>query len=367
MRTLDSEEPGTRVSIAGAPIKLPAKAVERHREPSISWQARWVEWLLRVAVKRRMAPNVDLVALRDHCEDLDRRKFRVPHDVKRTSVQAGGVPCEWLDVPQSRPERVLLYLHGGGFALRFPTLYARFTARVGRALGARVLLVDYRLAPEHPFPAGVDDCLTTYRWLLGQGVAAQDIVIAGDSAGANLTLVTLLGAIGAGLPSPACAFAISPPVDLTIASPSFVDNERSDAAFRLATILLLRGRYVGADRLLDPRVSPLFGDLAGLPPLLLQAGTREMLRDDAVRFADRTRSAGVHVELELWHGMQHCFQLLQFLPESGRAIETIARFVTRHTGWSVPELATPAPQPELAPDMNRGAAVTVAETTRNAP
>ena len=304
------------------------------RERAISWQARWVELLLRVTVKRRMAPDVDLAALRRHYEEVDDRKFRVPPDARRTAVDAAGVRCEWLDVPQSRPERVLLYLHGGGFVVRLPNLYARFAARVGRALGARVLLVDYRLAPEHPFPAAVDDCLATYRWLLGQGVSARNIVIAGDSAGGNLTLVTLLGAKAAGLPPPACAFVLSPPVDLTVASPSFVANERSDAMFRLATLILLRGRYVGAERLLDPLVSPLFGDLAGLPPLLLQAGTREVLRDDAVRFAERARSAGVEVELELWHDMQHCFQLLQFLPESGRAIQSIERFVARHTGWS---------------------------------
>jgi acetyl esterase/lipase len=211
-----------------------------------------------------------------------------------------------------------------------------------------VLLVDYRLAPEHPFPAGVDDCLAAYRWLLGQGVAAHNIVIAGDSAGANLTLATLLGAKAASVPPPACAFVISPPVDLTLGSPSFVANEHSDAVFRLATLVLLRGRYVAAERLLDPLVSPLFGDLAGMPPLLLQAGTREMLRDDAVRFADRARSAGVQVDLELWHGMQHCFQLLEFLPESGRAIEAITRFVTHHAGWSAQGALAPGLQPTPA-------------------
>ncbi|HTP73832.1 MAG TPA: alpha/beta hydrolase [Burkholderiaceae bacterium] len=311
--------------------------------PSISWQARWVELLLRLTVKRRMAPDVDVAALREHYRALDRRRFRVPADATRTPVHCDGVPCEWVEVPSSRPERVLLYLHGGGFALHLPQLYAGLAARLARALEARVLLADYRLAPEHPFPAGVADCLNTYRWLRGQGVAAHHIVVGGDSAGANLTLATLLGAKAAGLPRPACAFAISPPVDLTLASPSFVSNERSDALFRLATLLLLRDRYVEPERLLEPLVSPLFGDLAGLPPLLLQAGTREMLRDDAVRFAERARSARVQVELELWHGMQHCFQMLQFLPESERAIEAIARFVMRHTGWSAVEDAGQAP------------------------
>jgi acetyl esterase/lipase len=315
--------------------------------PSISWQARCAELLLRLTVKRRMAPDVDLAALRRHYQALDGRRFQVPAQVKRVPVACNGVGCEWLEVSSSRPGRVLLYLHGGGFALRLPQIYARLAARLARALKARVLLVDYRLAPEHPFPAGVDDCLAAYRWLLEQGVSAQRVAIGGDSAGANLTLATLLGAKNADLPQPGCAFVISPPVDLTLGSQSFVANERSDALFRLATLLLLRSHYVGTERLLDPLVSPLYGSLAGLPPLLLQAGTREMLRDDAVRFAERARGAGVHVELELWHGMQHCFQLLQFLPESERAIESIARFVTRHTDWSA-EPATEAIQQALA-------------------
>src|SRR5260370_334676 len=131
-----------------------------------------------------------------------------------------------------------------------------------------------------------------------------------------------------------CACLVPPPVDFTMSSPSLVANERSDAIFRLAALLMLRRRYVGPERLLDPRVSPLFGDLVGLPPLLLQAGTREMLRDDAVRFAERARAVGVDDELELWHDRQHCFQALSFLPESGRAIASIARFVLRCTGWS---------------------------------
>lgn len=283
--------------------------------------------------------------MRRHYEEIDLAKFTVPPDVRRTPVDVGGVRGEWVEVPQSRPDRVLLYLHGGGFALRLPNLYAQFAARIGRELGTRALLVDYRLAPEDPHPAAVDDCLAAYRALLAQGIPARNIVLGGDSAGGNLTLVTLQGMKAQGLPLPACAFAISPAVDCTLSSRSFVANERSDAVFRLATLLALRGHYAGAERLLDPSVSPLFGDLAGLPPLLLQAGTREMLRDDAVRFAERARDAGVDVELELWHGMQHCFQLLQFLPESGRAIAVIARFAERNTGWSPLPAAPTAPVP----------------------
>jgi epsilon-lactone hydrolase len=308
---------------------------------SVSWQARWVELLLRATVKRRIPADVDLVALRREYEEDDAEKFSVPLDVKRTPTSVGGVQGEWVEVPQSRPDRVLLYLHGGGFALRFPNLHARFAAAIGRSLGARALVVDYRLAPEHPFPAAVDDCLAAYHGLLARGIPATSIVVGGDSAGGNLTLVTLQRAKAAGVQLPSCAFAISPPVDATFSSRSFIENEHSDAVFRLATLLLLRGCYADADRLLDPSMSPLYGDLASMPPLLLQAGTRECLRDDAVRFAERARAAGVDVELELWHGMQHCFQLLPFIPESHRAIASIARFAARHAGWT-PEAAAHA-------------------------
>jgi monoterpene epsilon-lactone hydrolase len=299
-----------------------------------SLRARLVEMLLRVQVKRPLPPDSDLRALGRHYEALDQRKFVLPPDVRRTPVSTGSVRCEWVDVPVSRPERVLLYLHGGGYVVRFPNLHARFAARVARKLCCRALMVDYRLAPEHPYPAAVDDCLEAYRWLLAQGVAARDVVIAGDSAGGNATLVTLLRAKAAGDPLPGCAVALSPAVDCTFSSPSLVENERSDALFRLATLLLLRATYCAPERMLDPFVSPLYGDLAGLPPILLQAGSREMLRDDSVRFAERARVAGVDVELELWNGMQHCFQLLQFLPESTRAIDAFVGFVRRHTGWT---------------------------------
>src|SRR5450432_732658 len=134
-------------------IGPPAAVAAANRGQSMSWQARWVELLLRATVKRRVPPDVDLVALRRHYEEIDQRKFSVPPDVKRTPMNAGGVRGEWVEGPPSRQERVLLYLHGGGFVLRFPNMHARFAARVGRALGTRALLVDYRLAPEHPFPA----------------------------------------------------------------------------------------------------------------------------------------------------------------------------------------------------------------------
>jgi acetyl esterase/lipase len=292
-----------------------------------------VECLLRVN-RRLVGQQADVLALRARLAAVDRRKFRVDPAARRTPASADGIPCEWLTMPESRPERVLLYLHGGGFALRTPNLHARYVARICRALGTRALIVDYRLAPEHPFPAAIEDCHAAYQWLLAQGIEPRHLVIAGDSAGGNLTLVTLQRILAAGEPLPACGFVLSPAVDLTMGSESYVANERADAIFTLASVLALRRQYVEPRLLTSPAVSPLFGELAGMPPLLLQAGSREMLRDDSVRFAAAARAAGIDVECEVWLGMQHVFPLLQFLPESARSIDTVARFVCGRTGWN---------------------------------
>lgn len=311
---------------------------------TISWQAWWAEWLLRLIVKRKLTPQTDLVALRGWLARADHNWFRAPANVRRAQVDTSGVVCEWVDAPDVCPERVILYLHGGGFAVHLPSLYAEFTARLGQALEARVLMVDYRLTPECPFPAAAEDCHDAYRWLLADGFAPQNIIIAGDSAGGNLTLATLLRIKAAGEPMPACALAISPAVDLTMSSPSIVANEQTDALLRPDTIRMLVAAYAEPSERCDPLVSPLFGNLAGLPPILLQAGTREILQDEAVRFGAAACAVGVHAEVELWQGMQHCFQLLKFLPESRHAIESISAFVMHHTSW--------LPKKELPPWKN---------------
>jgi epsilon-lactone hydrolase len=294
----------------------------------MSWQGLIVNWLLQ-RQKLRLAADFDVQELRARCEAMDRTRFKVGISVRRSRVDADGVACEWISAPESREGRVLLYFHGGGFALRFPNLHARYVARLCRAARARGLIVDYRLAPEHPYPAAIEDCHAVYRWLLEQGLRGRDIIIAGDSAGANLVLVVLQRIRDAGEPLPSCAVALSPPVDLTMSSRSFVENERRDAVLHLSSLLALRQHYISPRGLIEAGASPLFGELAGLPPLLLQAGECEVLRDDAVRFADAARKAGVHVECEISPGMQHVFPLLQFLPESARAIDSAAQFMNK--------------------------------------
>jgi acetyl esterase/lipase len=277
---------------------------------------------------------MDVVALRRRYEKLDARQFKVNPPVERTHVECGGVPGEWITAPETRAERVLLYLHGGSFAFRFPNAHAAFAARLCRRLHARALIPDYRLAPEHPFPAAPDDCHAAYRGLLAQGVDPANIVLAGDSAGGNLALVTLIRARAAGEPMPACAVLLSPGVDCTMGSPSMAACDGLDPVIRLPNLLVLRQHYVPSPHLYtSPEVSPLFGDFEGFPPLFFQAGSAEVLRDEATRAAEKADAAGVDVELELWPGALHAFQLAEFLPEAAVAVNHIVRFVRMRAGW----------------------------------
>ncbi len=305
-----------------------------------SWRSRALNTLLRAALSRRLRPDSDLEALRRRYEALDARFAPVVPGMQREPVQCNGVAAEWISVPESRTDRTLLYLHGGSFAFRLPNTHAAFAARLCRLLGARSLLPDYRLAPEHPFPAAPDDCHAVYRWLLGQGCAPGSVVLIGDSAGGCLALVTLHRLRQAAEPQPACAVLLSPAVDCTLDSHSMVDNEGRDPLFRLADLLVLRRLYVPSPHLYThPEVSPLFADFEGFAPLLLQVGSSEMLRDEAIRTAHKAHAAGVDVELELWPDTPHVFQAAPFLPESARALQHISAFVAARTGWSVAGLS----------------------------
>jgi acetyl esterase/lipase len=294
----------------------------------------WVNLFLRWTAKRALHPNADVDALRAQQAGLDAKLGAPDPQVRRTPVDAGGVAVEWLEVPESRPERVLFYLHGGAFIFRFPNTHAALVAKLCRRIGARALIVDYRLAPEHKHPAAPDDCYAAYRWLLAQGVDSRNIVIAGDSAGGNLVLATLHRAKAAGEPLPRCAVMMSPFVDFTLSSASLYANERADPIFSLPGILALRELYAPPERFLDPTVSPLFGDFRGLPPMFLQVGSIEMLLDESLRLAARAQAHDVPVELEIWDRLPHVFQVFPTLPQGEEAIAHIARFIGAHAGWS---------------------------------
>lgn len=299
-----------------------------------SWRTHALNALLRLTMRSRITVDSDFAALRLEYEKIDARYFPVARDVVRTPVDCGGVPAEWITVPESRPERVILYLHGGSFAFRFPNAHAALASRLCRRLGARALIPDYRLAPEDPFPAATDDCHGVYRGMLAQGIDPASVAFVGDSAGGNLALVTIHRAKVAGEPLPGCAVLLSPALDCTLTSPSMAHYDGRDPMLQLSSLLVLRRCYVASPhQYTDPEVSPLFADFRGFPPLFLQAGSSEMLRDEAIRAAESAHEAGVDVELELWPEVPHAFQIAEFLPEAGLAIDHIARFVRMRIGW----------------------------------
>lgn len=251
-----------------------------------------------------------------------------PSEVRCTPVDAGGRPAEWVCATGSRDERTLLYLHGGGYCIGSITTHRQLATDLSRAAAARVLLLDYRLAPEHPFPAAVDDAVAAYRFLLGLGVAPQTAAIAGDSAGGGLTVATLLALREAGLPLPAAGICLSPWLDLSLCGPSIEGKAAVDPMVQRESLQRMADAYLGGSDARTPLASPLFGDLRGLPPLLVQVGTAEVLLDDATRFAERARAAGVAVQLEVWDDMVHVWQAFAvFLPEGRQAIDGIGGFL----------------------------------------
>jgi acetyl esterase/lipase len=290
--------------------------------------------MLRAASRRLRLDESNIDAMREAQARLDARLGRNLDGVRTTAARGAGVGAEWLRTPGSRDDRVLLYVHGGAFMFRYPRAHAAMVRPWCEALRSRALMVDYRLAPEHPFPAAAEDCHTAYRWLLDSGIRPRDIVLAGDSAGANLALATLHAVRRANEPMPACAVLLSPVVDLTMSGATFVTHARRDPVFSLPQLIGIRNRYLRPEQMLDPRASPLFESFRGFPPLFIQAGTEEVLLDDSVRAAARAHRDGVAVELEIWRHMPHAFQIARTLPQAETAAQHIVAFVLRNTRWS---------------------------------
>jgi monoterpene epsilon-lactone hydrolase len=255
---------------------------------------------------------------------------RLPAGVTVTEVHAGTRPADWIAMPESDPTRVVLYLHGGGYVMGSRNTHRELATRISREAAARVLLLEYRLAPEHPYPAAVEDATAAYRWLLAQGVQPESMAIAGDSAGGGLTLATLLALRDAGDRLPACAVCLSPWTDLegtgTSAGPGGADDP-------MIGVEGLRdsGELYAGERKREPLASPVHADFTGLPPLLLQVGTRELLLDDSTRVAEKARAAGVKVTLEIEEGAYHVWQAMPDLPESVDALGRIGVFVRAYT------------------------------------
>jgi len=264
--------------------------------------------------------------------EVNLTQFQLPTDVRCEPVDAGGVPAEWITTPGAVAERVICYLHGGGYVLGSINTHRELASRLSRAASARVLILDYRLAPENLFPAAVDDSRAAYRWLLSVGVDPARLVIAGESAGGGLTVATLVALRYAGEPLPAAGICLSPWVDLECLGESIVTKAEIDPVVNKDHILMLSKAYLEDTDPCTPLASPLYADLTGLPPLLIQVGTAECLFDDAMRLADRARAAGVDVTLEPWDDMIHMWHMFAaILPEGRQAIDRIGEFIRQQT------------------------------------
>lgn len=271
--------------------------------------------------------DVPPVEARAHLEAMC-SVFEPPGDLRCTPIEAGGARAEWIVPEPVSRARTLLYLHGGGYMVGSPNTHRDLTQRLARAADARVLSVDYRLAPEHPFPAAVDDAVAAYRFLLRSDVPPARIAIAGDSAGGGLTVATLLALREAGDPLPAAGVCLSPWTDLAGTGESMRTKVDEDPMCDWPRLSRMAAFYLGEVDPRTPLASPLYADLRGLPPLLIQVGTAETLLDDATRLAERARAAGVDVALEVWPDMIHVFQAFaMLLPEARDAIDRIGGFL----------------------------------------
>lgn len=257
-------------------------------------------------------------------------RMRFDADVIRETVNVDGVLCEWI-IPQNSPkDLVLLYLHGGGFVYGLTPLHLKLGAYLAQKTGIRILMADYRTAPENPFPAALDDCETVYYWLMKQGISAQRIVVAGDSAGGNLTIALLMRLRDNGKPLPAAAACLSPATDLT--TRENMRRRRNDPLLSRKAVDFYNRSYIGNNDAKNPLISPVFGSLRGLPPLLVHAGEEEILREDAIRISGLAESAGVEVRLEIYPRMWHVWQMNLRLPQAVQSLDEIAHFFKTHLG-----------------------------------
>lgn len=263
---------------------------------------------------------------------LQSTRRRIP-GVTISAVDAGGSPAGWVAPVGGDSGAVVYYLHGGGYVFGPMTTYVNLLANITRRTRARALWLDYRLAPECPFPAAVDDALAGYRWLIErQGAQPERIIIAGDSAGGGLALATMLAARDAGLPLPAGAALLSPWTDLTGTSATAISRAKVDVMLDGSGIAAGGQRYLAGADPKHPLASPLYADLRGLPPLMIHVGDAEVLLDDSRLLAERARAAGVEVSLHVWDGMFHVFPVFTYLPEARQADEEIIRFILARVG-----------------------------------
>ncbi|MFA5939957.1 MAG: alpha/beta hydrolase [Sinimarinibacterium sp.] len=304
--------------------------VPRFAPRDLSLRARLLLWIYRFIVKVALSGRIELGGAQVLLARLDRWLGGSRERFTRERFTANGVPADRIMVGDASSKRVVLYLHGGGFMFRTPRMHGRLAAQLCQTLGATAVLPEYRLAPEHPLPAAHEDCFAVYRWLLDQGFDPAGIIVIGDSAGGLLTLATLQRIRDAGLPPPACGVMFSPGTCVDSIRLLDAQSTETDPMIGAGVLDLLQRVVVAAVPPHDAAISPCAGSLHGLPPLLFQAGSTEVLLHQSEKAAAQARRAGTHAELQVWPQMPHVWQAVHWLPEAQQALACVGEFVEHH-------------------------------------
>ena len=294
----------------------------------MSLRAELVRLCLPWFMRPRFPPEVQIEGVRRRMARFAHLIPPPPRGTEEIAVDVGGVKGECITTPRSLHNRYVLHLHGGAYVFGFPALFRDFTWRIADTASARVLCIDYRLAPEHPFPAAIEDATAAYRWVIAECAEPRHVAFLGDSCGGGLVLASMMRLRDEGSPLPAAAVVLSPWTDLALTGQSLTEYGSSDPMVPVELLpRAVEGYLAGADPR-SPYASPLYGDPAGLPPTLIHVGSEEALRDDAVRMAERLRSAGSEVQLEVWQRMFHVWHMFaRILPEARAAIAGIGMFL----------------------------------------
>jgi monoterpene epsilon-lactone hydrolase len=282
--------------------------------------------LKRILREKALPPGTQ-VTLEQRRQGIEKVAFKAADDIRTETLLAGNCPAEWVRAPGIQAGRAILYLHGGGYVMGSPNTHRSLAGEVSRAAQAAVLLLDYRLAPEAPFPAAVEDGVASLRWLLGQGFAPKALAVAGDSAGGGLTVATLVSARDQGLPMPAAAVCISPWSDMTGSNESYKTRAAADPMVS-GDIGNMARLYLQEADPKTPLASPNFASLRSLPPLLIHVGNDEVLLDDSIKLDQKAKADGVDSTLEVWEDMIHVWHAFHpMLPEGKQAIERVGAFL----------------------------------------
>ena len=304
-----------------------------------SWRNRAFNKVLFRIMRQRLETCNSTEEMRELIMSIDSygALISAPKGMEVVPVKFAKISCDWVNMPHSSGSKIILYFHGGGFCFRSPKIHGAFLARLANGSKARGLMVNYSLAPENPYPAAPDECFAVYRALLVKGYLPQNIVFAGDSAGGNLVLTTLLRIRNANLPLPACGIMMSPVSDMAVTGDSAFKKCKDDPFFDLSTLLLMRNNYIGNQNPCDPDISPYYANLHGLPPIFITAGTEELLMDDSIRLAEKIAESGGDVTINVVKGVPHVYPLFYQLSEARDAIKLMSGFVSEAFKEAKPE------------------------------